>query len=142
MKVLVLQGPNINLIGVRSAKTGDRITLDKLNSTLKKECREKEVEIKILQTGKAYKALNFLQRNKNWADGILFAPMAWAQYEYSLKEALDIIQIPVVEITLQKPYSLVSESSIFSDICIRNIEEHPDSVFQSALNVLLDHLST
>ena len=88
MKVLVLQGPNINLIGVRSAKTGDRITLDKLNSTLKKECREKEVEIKILQTGKAYKALNFLQRNKNWADGILFAPMYGKHYRTRKYDAI------------------------------------------------------
>lgn len=141
MKVLILQGPNFNLIGIRSAKAGDRITMDKMNTALKKECREKEVELKILQTGKAYKALNFLHRNKNWADGILFVPMAWALYEHSLKEALDIIEIPTVEITLEKPYSAVSGSSIFSDVCISNIKEKPDTVFQSALNALLDHLS-
>ena len=79
MKILVLQGPNLNLLGVKSAQQGERLTLDKLNKALRKHVRNTAVELKILQTHKEYIALNFIQRNRNQADGLLLIPMSWAR---------------------------------------------------------------
>ncbi|MDP6790038.1 MAG: type II 3-dehydroquinate dehydratase [Candidatus Marinimicrobia bacterium] len=141
MIILVLQGPNLDAIGNISAYAGERVTLDKINSALRKSCRGKDVQLKILQTAKASKALKFIRRSGKKADGILFAPMAWSQYEYSLKEALNIVQIPVVEILLDPPYFASTESSIFSEACVKTETGHPDTVFTIALKSILDHLS-
>ena len=50
MKLLIIHGPNMNLFGIRSSKKGDNITLDKINRHLRKFVRDKEIELKIIQT--------------------------------------------------------------------------------------------
>ena len=140
MKILVLQGPNLNLIGVKSSQTGKRITLDKINKTLRREVRNTEIELKIFQTHKIYMAISFLQRNRNSASGILIAPMAWAKYEFSLLETLELIQLPVVQVILEKT---VDESqSILSSIAIDSVHSD-DSIlaFKNGLKSLMNHLS-
>jgi len=140
MKILVLQGPNLNLIGVKSSQTGKRITLDKINKTLRRKVRNTEIELKIFQTHKIYMAISFLQRNRNSASGILIAPMAWAKYEFSLLETLELIQLPVVQVILEKT---VDESqSILSSIAIDSVHSD-DSIlaFKNGLKSLMNHLS-
>ena len=51
-----------------------------------------------------YKAINFLQRNRNWADGILFIPMSWAKYQWTIKETLDLISIPAAFVFFDPPF--------------------------------------
>jgi len=140
MKILVLQGPNLNLIGVKSSQTGKRITLDKINKTIRRKVRNTEIELKIFQTHKIYMAISFLQRNRNSASGILIAPMAWAKYEFSLLETLELIQLPVVQVILEKT---VDESqSILSSIAIDSVHSD-DSIlaFKNGLKSLMNHLS-
>ena len=59
MNILIIQGPNINLIGLRSAKIGEKVTLDKVNQGLRKQAnkRPEEITLKILQTHKVEKAM-------------------------------------------------------------------------------------
>ena len=57
MKILVLQGPNLNLIGVKPAQSGKKITLDKINKAIRFEVRKTESELKIFQTNNFYMAI-------------------------------------------------------------------------------------
>ena len=140
MKILVLQGPNLNLVGVKSAQAGKRVTLDKINKMLQREVRNTEIELKIFQTHKIYMAISFLHRNRNTASGILIAPMAWAKYEYSLLETLELIQLPTVQVSLDK---IVDENqSILSPISVETVHnDDPISVFKNGLKTLIKHLS-
>ena len=136
MNILIIQGPNINLIGLRSAKIGEKVTLDKVNQGLRKQAnkRPEEITLKILQTHKVEKAMTLIHRNRNWANGIIIAPMAWARYEYSL---------PTFEVFLTPEYEFEGnkKSSILSSICIQTLSGHPLSVFTDALSLLANHLS-
>ena len=140
MKILVLQGPNLNLVGVKSAQAGKRVTLDKINKILRREVRNTEIELKIFQTHKIYMAISFLQRNRNTSSGVLIAPMAWARYEYSLLETLQLIQLPVVQVFLDK---VVDENqSILSPISVETVHsDNPISAFKNGLKTLIKHLS-
>ena len=140
MKILVLQGPNLNLVGVKSAQIGKRITLDKINRSLRREVRNTEIELKIFQTHKIYMAISFLQRNRNAASGVLIAPMAWAKYEFSLLETLELIQLPFVQISLEK--TVGENQSILSSIAIDTVH-NDDSIlaFKNGLKTLIKHLS-
>ena len=140
MKILVLQGPNLNLVGVKSAQAGKRVTLDKINKILRREVRNTEIELKIFQTHKIYMAISFLHRNRNTASGILIAPMAWAKYEYSLLETLELIQLPIVQVSLDK---IVDENqSILSPVSVETVHsDDPISVFKNGLKTLIKHLS-
>ena len=78
MNILILHGPNTNLIGSVSAKNEDQITLSKIDSKIKLAARKSNINIKTLQTHKVFSAINFIQRNRNWADGLLFNPTSWS----------------------------------------------------------------
>ncbi len=137
MNILVLHGPNLNLIGVISAHIGQRITVDKINTGLRRHVRNSEINLKIMQTHKIFQAINFIQRNRNWADGMLFAPMAWARYEYSIVEALQIVNIPTIQLLFSDGFSDIDkDNSVFSDACKSTINGPPDQVYIDGINAL------
>ena len=145
MNILIVQGPNLNLIGLRSAKSGDQITLDKINRSLRKQAnkRPEDLTVKILQTHKIEKAMTTIHRNRKWANGIILAPMAWARYEYALRDCLDTVAIPTIEVFLADQYESEEDkvTSILSAVCMDSMSGHPLSIFTDALDRLVNHLT-
>mgnify|MGYP003324634228 FL=1 len=105
MNILILQGPNLNLLGLKSSKNNDRLTLDKLNKAIKKFSKTKDISLKILQTHKEFQAVNFLQRNRNWANGILFIPTSWARNSHTILEVIKLVDIKTSTIYFDNGYS-------------------------------------
>ena len=118
MNILILQGPNLNMLGLKSSKTKANVTLDKINRALKKHVKGKNVSLKFLQTHKQFQAINFLQRNRNWADGILFIPTSWARNEFTILETLELINLKTATIYFNDSFSFGTDeqdSIIFGD---------------------------
>ena len=135
MNILILHGPNLNLIGSRSAEIGQKITIDKINTGIRRHIRNKDIQIKILQTHKQFHAINFIQRNRNWANFFLLAPMAWARYEYAILDTLKISKINTLQILLSDDYSDVTKlNSIFSEACTSTLIGSPDKVYLEGLD--------
>ena len=105
MNILILQGPNLNMLGLKSSETKANITLDKINRGMKKHVNGKNVNLKFLQTHKQFQAVNFLQRNRNWADGILFIPTSWARNEFTILETLELISLNTAVVYFNEPFS-------------------------------------
>ena len=105
MNILILQGPNLNLLGLKSSKNNDRLTLDKLNKAVKKFSRTRDINLKFLQTHKEFQAVNFLQRNRNWANGILFIPTSWARNSHTILEVIKLVDITTSTIYFDNGYS-------------------------------------
>ena len=137
MKILILHGPNLNLIGSKSAEIGQKITIDKINTGIRRYIRKKDIQIKILQTHKQFHAINFIQRNRNWADFFLLAPMSWARFEYAILDALKISNINTIQILLSDDYSDVTKSnSIFSEFCNSTLIGAPDKVYLDGIDLI------
>ena len=137
MNILILHGPNLNLIGNISAKLGNKITLDKINTGVRHYVRNTEITLKIFQTHKVYQAINFIQRNRNWANGLLFAPMSWAQYEYSICESIRISHINTIQLLFNDDYDEINENnSIFTKTAIETITGKPDKVYIDGIKSL------
>ena len=145
MNILIVLGPNLNLIGLRSAKSGDQITLDKINRSLRQQAnkRPEDLTVKILQTHKIEKAMTTIHSNRKWANGIVLAPMAWARYEYALRDCLDTVAIPTIEVFLADQYESEEDKvmSILSAVCMDSMSGHPLSIFTDALDRLVNHLT-
>ena len=105
MNILILQGPNLNLLGLKSAQRKKRLTLDKLNKKIKAEISLKDVQLKFLQTHKTFQAINFLQRNRNKASGLLFIPTSWAKTNYTILETINLIEIKTSVVYFEEPYN-------------------------------------
>ena len=110
MNILILQGPNLNLLGLRSSKNNDRLTLDKLNREIRTFSRTQDINIKTFQTHKQFQAVNVLQRNRNWADGILFTPTSWGRSDHTILETIKLIDIKTAAIYFDSGYSFGTDA--------------------------------
>ena len=99
-KILVIHGPNMNLIGHRYKKNKSRVTLDKINRYLRKEAIKLKQELIIVQTNDEGRAVTILQRKRNKIHGILLFPGPWQQSGYVLKDTLELLSIPFITISL------------------------------------------
>ena len=138
MKILVLHGPNLNLIGVRSAQISERVTLDKINRALRQKARELETTLKILQTHDTAKAITFLKRNRNRADGLLFAPGPWARFQHDILDTVKFTKTPFAEVFFTKDFDPdgYQDSSIFAESAVSTHSGHPLEVYPEALSSL------
>ena len=129
MNILILQGPNLNLLGLKSAQMKGRLTLDKLNKKIKTEIKLQNIQLKFLQTHKNFQAINFLQRNRNKAEGLLFIPTSWARTNYTILETINLIKIKTSVIYFKHPYNFGTDEnkSIFHGENIKSFTGQPVS---------------
>ena len=112
MEILVLQGPNLNLIGVQSAKVGERVTLDKINKGLRQHAHDISLDLRLrfLQTHKVEKAVSFIHRNRKKAQGMILAPASWGHYEYSILDALQLSNLPSIQVLFEDDYGSLDKA--------------------------------
>ena len=140
MNILILQGPNLNLLGLQSAQINERLTLDKLNKKIKAEMKLKDVQLKFLQTHKSFQAINFLQRNRNKAKGLLYIPTSWARTNYTILETITLIKIKTSTIYFDQPYSFGTneKNSIIQGENIKSFVGQPVSSCIEGIKYLLN----
>ena len=106
MNILILHGPNLNMLGVKSSTNNGTLTLDKLNKKLRLHVRNSNIKLKIIQTHKEYIALNFIQRNRNKANGLIIIPTSWAKYNQTILETIVLSNMKTATVYFDEPYSL------------------------------------
>ncbi len=136
MNILIIQGPNLNLLGVKSAKQGMRVTLDKVNKGIRRYIREKGITIKIYQTHNIEKVVTLLQRNRNWANGIIIAPGVWSIYEAILVDTIELIEVPTIEVHDEDDNKDYAKKSILSSVCKKQIVAPAEDMFVKAIQYL------
>ena len=104
-KILIIQGPNMNLLGHRFIKT--KITLDKLNACLRKIANEVEFKLIIIQTNDESRASTALQRHRNKICSVLLFPGPWQQSGHVLKDTLGLLKIPYITISSGEKVTLL-----------------------------------
>ncbi len=102
MKLLILLGPNLNLLGLWSSKRNKNLTLDKLNRHIRRYIRDKNLNVKIMQTHYEAKAISYIQNNRKKIDGIIIVPGPWQYNAYALSELLELAELPFVTITYKE----------------------------------------
>ena len=127
MNILILQGPNLNLLGHKASNNKSRLTLDKLNREIKKFSRTNNVQLKIFQTHKQFQAINVLQRNRNWAKGILFIPTSWARNDFTILETIKLINLKMAVVYFNQDFSFGTnaENSIMISENIKDFTGSP-----------------
>jgi len=99
MKILVVNGPNLNMLGKRDPSKYGTITLAKINKDLLKLARQMNCSLEFFQSNHEGDIIDFLQKDSSRkADGILVNPGALIRYAYSFRQALIDHGKPVVEI--------------------------------------------
>lgn len=143
MKILIIHGPNLPFLGKISVETGTRLTLDKINTNLRRQARELGAELKIHQLYSEEKIIKTVARSRREIEGILLAPGALARNCPVLIELLSVLKIPFVEIHLSEmPDSAVAyEQSQLQKLALKRIIAPGWEAYQQGLLALIQFLN-
>lgn len=119
MNILVLHGPNLNLLGEREPKVYGTMTLAQLNKKLAAYARKRGASLRARQSNSEGELIDLLHAHRKWADGIAFNPGAYTHYSYALRDAVAGIQVPTIEVhlsdvTKREPFRRVS---VIAPVC-------------------------
>jgi len=143
MKILILHGPNLNLLGTREPEVYGSMTLDDINNKLIELGKELGAEIKCLQSNHEGALIDALYDARTWANGVVFNPGGYTHTSIALRDAISAIQIPVVEVHLSNVYAREEfrHVSMISAVCKGKITGFGWRSYVLGLRALVDQLS-
>lgn len=100
MRVLVLHGPNLNLLGEREPVIYGRATLEEIDARIGERAAQLGTEVRCFQSNHEGALVDRLHAERRWASGILFNPAAYTHYAWSLRDAVAAVALPCVEVHL------------------------------------------
>lgn len=105
LKILVLHGPNLNMLGSREPEIYGNLTLDQINSALQEAGSERQVKIDCFQSNHEGILIDHIQDVAQEYEGILINPAALTHYSYALRDALVASKLPLVEVHMSNIYA-------------------------------------
>jgi 3-dehydroquinate dehydratase-2 len=141
MRVLVLNGVNLNILGRRDPALYGGLTIAELESRIYEWARELELTVQCRQTNSEAEFIKWCHDAYDNADGIVVNPAAWTHYAWSIRDALEAVDSPIVEVHL----SNVDERedwrrlSVIADLVAARFVGHGPDGYRMALQYLKEH---
>lgn len=143
-RVLVLNGPNLNLLGHREPDVYGADTLDVIVADIERAAATSDVEIRAAQSNQEGELVDLLHDARTWADGVIFNPGAYTHYSIALRDAISAIELPVIETHLSNVHAREEfrHHSVLSAVCLGVICGFGRHSYTAALHALVAHLDS
>ena len=143
MKILLLHGPNLNLLGTREPEVYGSMTLDNINEKIVALGKELGAEIKCLQSNHEGALIDALHDARTWASGVVFNPGGYTHTSVALRDAISAIVIPVIEVHLSNVYAREEfrHVSLVSAVCKGKVSGFGWRSYELGLRGLIDIIS-
>ena len=104
INILVIHGPNLNLLGRREPGLYGRQTLPEIDAQLQELAKKMGAELKIMQSNSEGEIVSFIGGNADWADGIVINPAAYTHTSVAIRDAIAAVDLPAVEVHLSNVF--------------------------------------
>lgn len=104
-KILVIHGPNLNLLGQREIDVYGKVTIGDINKELKKTAKAKKTALSIVQSDHEGEIVELIGKSKGKYDAILINPAAYTHTSVAIRDAISAVNVPTVEVHLSNIYA-------------------------------------
>lgn len=140
-KILVLHGPNLNLLGTREPDIYGSVTLDALDERLQAMVISSDFELVIIQNNVEGELINALQEYGFSVHGIVFNPGGYTHTSVAIRDAILGIEVPVIEVHLSNPSAREEfrKPSLLREACLGSISGLGAESYVSAVRFFMEH---
>lgn len=105
IKVSLIHGPNLNLLGLRETNVYGPLSFDEVNRKIKQRGQETDMDVRIFQSNHEGEIIDAIQDAREWADAIIINPGALTHYSYAIRDAITAVRLPVIEVHISNVHA-------------------------------------
>lgn len=122
-KILLIHGPNLNLLGKREVGIYGTLTLETINRKIFEWAGKNAVEVRTFQSNYEGAIIDEIQNAAEWADGIVMNPGAYTHYSYAIRDAVAAVKLPTIETHLSNVHARerFRHTSVIAPMCLGQI---------------------
>ena len=140
MNILVINGPNLNLLGERHPEIYGKDTLDDLMDWLKNTPEGLKQDFKFYQSNHEGDIIDCIHDNRQWSDGIILNAGAFTHYSYAIRDAIEAVEIDTIEVHISDINNREEfrKKSVLEDVCLHQIYGMGKLSYLEGLKILLN----
>ncbi len=143
MKIAVINGPNINMLGIREPELYGKTDYSALIDMIKEHCSRAGIELSLYQSNHEGALIDYIQSLYGAVDGIVFNPAGYTHTSVALADAVKAVGLPTVEVHITEPDSRepYRRISYVREACIATVSGHGVEGYLEAVDILASYLS-